>query len=207
MATIKAAEKLSNGNFYIVLSLITLLILGGTILAGKSLFGAVVLNTKVVNAKNLASSHLQTNLDAAPNLVDAYLKLGPQSDLIDHALPSTEDYPGLIAMLENIAASSGVKLSAISRSTTADSGLSSSVRPASTTSAPAPQKLEFNISVKGSYANVNLKLLAALESAARPMHVNSVQLSGTGSDISATLDVATYYQAKATLPITKETIK
>ena len=208
-------NQLSNGNYFIVLLLITLLVLGGTGLGAKTLVTNILRDTKVLTAKTRASDQLTKDLDAAPRLVDNYKLLGAKQQLIADALPNTSDLPGLMALLENLSASTGTNLKSIAPSLTTVATSAASATPAPTAgtasagggaAAPTPQTYNVSLSLDSTYASM-LKLLGALEQSARPIRVTSLQLSGSGSSLSAQLEATTYYQDKATLPIGEETVK
>lgn len=209
MAT--SGEKLKGNNLYVVLMLVSLLVLGITALVAKSLIVTIVRDTKVVSAKSKAKSQLSADLTAAPQLVDAYSGLGSQAQVLSDALPSTADFPDLIVALQNMTTESGLQLKSVSP-TDSTTATTTPVAPTATTSSsagpvpPAPQSYAFTVTVGGSYTGVQ-KLLGAIENSARPMRVEGVQLSGSGTAISGEINLETFYQAKAQLPFGEETIK
>jgi hypothetical protein len=215
MASSPTTKQLSNNNYLIVLLLISLLVLGGTVLVGKGLVNGILRDTKVLTAKNKANEQLIKNLDAAPQLVDRYKALGAKQDLIADALPNTTDLPGLMALLENMSASGGINLKSIAPSlTTVATGPAATTGTATATAGtttgtvtpPAPQAYNVSLAFDGTYASLQ-KLLEGIEQSARPMRVTAMQLSGTGSSLSVQLETTTFYQDKARLPISTETIK
>jgi hypothetical protein len=123
------------------------------------------------------------------------------------ALPNDSNFPSLIVALENIANDSAVNLKSVAPSlipgiaaiTTAPTG-AESIKP------PKPAPYRYTVTFDGSYASLQ-RMLADLELYARPMRVKSIKLTGNGTALSGTLDIQTYYQDKATLPLAKETIK
>jgi hypothetical protein len=210
-------DKMSNNNLMIIMMLITFLVLGASVLVGKSLVTGILYESKVLKAKNTADKNVKEDVKTAPNLMSAYSALGTQSSLITDALPNTSDYPGLLIILENMTNDAGVKLksvtpllaSATAVVTTPTAGATTGTGAASgtdATQAPTPQPYDFTVQVDGRYDTV-LKMLDHLQKSARPMRMTSMTLSGSGGALSAQMDVETYYQSKAELPFGEETIK
>ncbi len=213
MATKDPTKKLSNNNYFIVLLLITLLVLGGAALGAKTLIDGIVRDTKVVTAKGKANQQLDQNLTAAPQLVERYQDLGSHKDLIANALPNTSDFPGLIALLENMSGSVGVTMKSVSPAQTASTGVTDTTGAAAgaDTTAPKtgeakPQSYAVSLTFDGTYSALQ-KLLEAIETSARPMRVTALQLSGSGGSLAVQMELTTYYQDKAGLPFSTETIK
>ncbi len=202
MATTSLAmNKATGGNLVIVFVLISVVVLGGSVLAAKSLVTTIVRDTKVVTAKTKANKQLDENLSAAPQLVSAYEGLGDESKLLADALPTTIDLPGLIVMIENMGGDTGLSIKTVSSLQTATG------TGGATASAPATSQVyPFGVTFDGSYAALQ-RFLADVEQSARPMRVVGLQLNGSGSALSGTIDIETYYQARAALPFSTETIK
>jgi Tfp pilus assembly protein PilO len=193
---------LSGNNLLIVMLLISLLVVGVSGIVVKSLFGAISRDLKVLDAKNKADKQLTANLEAAPKLVASYQGLGATATALTDALPNTADFPGLISLLENMASDAGLTLKSISPTpVTGDVAVE-----AGSTGAPQPQPYSFSIAFDATY-DAMLHFLGNLESSARPMRITGLQVNGSGSALSGTLDVQTFYQDKAQLPFSKETIK
>jgi hypothetical protein len=200
-------EKLSANNLLIVLILITLIVVGVTGILGKNLVKTIIRDTKVVNAKQKADQQLTTDLDNAPSLISSFQSLGSQATIITDSLPVTSDLPGLISTLENMAGTSGVRLKSVDPTQTFGALAPATGTTATTTSTvPVPQTYVFTVNFEGNYAAIQ-KLLGTIEISARPILVQSIQLIGTGNDITGTMNLQTYYQSKAVLPISQETIK
>ncbi len=201
--------NLSGSNYVVVMLLITLLVLGLTTLIGKALISSVRLNTKVVAKKSTAITQLNSDVANAPALVSAYQGLGDPgtagttSKTLNDALPTSADFPDLIAALENMADTSSLSLKSVVPDS---SGIIPTAPVSSNTFAAATTPYEVNVTVEGSYASLQ-KFLMDIENSARPMHVSTSQISGTGSDVTANLTLETYYQDAATLPFKTETVK
>lgn len=204
----KATQKLSSNNFIIVMLLITLLVLGISGIAVKTLFTSITRDMKVVSAKSKADKQLKENLKAAPLLVDDFNALGEEKTLLDNALPTSIDFPSLMVVTENMTAVAGLKLKSIAPTLNAGSDVTAAGASAPTASseAPQPQTYAFSITADGTYESLQ-KFLAEVETSARPMRVVAAQMNGSSKSLSAQIDLETYYQDKAQLPLGKETIK
>jgi Tfp pilus assembly protein PilO len=202
-------QQLSSNNLIVVMLLITFLVVGISVLVSKALITSIRLDTKVVSAKGKAEKQLKEDITAAPKLVDAYAALGSQAGVLADALPNTSDFPSLIVTLENMTAGAGIRLKAVAPSLAA-AATDSTGAPVATTGdnslEPTPQSYPFSITLDGNYPAL-LKLLDELEKSARPMRIMSMVLNGSGSTMSAQMEMETFYQDKAELPFGKETIK
>lgn len=202
MATKPASKQnLSNNNFIIMAILITLIVVGVTVLVGKGLVTTIILDSKVIAKKNTANKQLDANLKSAPQLVDAYKKLADTKKIVADALPNTSDFSGLIAQLENMAGLSGVTIKSI----VPDNSVVA-VKAASASDTPQPQQYLFAVTMTGNYDSFQ-KFLTAVENSARPMKVTTLQVSGAGSDLTFGLSLTAYYQDVATIPYKLEVVK
>ncbi|HEX3082144.1 MAG TPA: hypothetical protein VHQ86_02735 [Candidatus Saccharimonadia bacterium] len=203
---------MSSNNLIIVVLLITLLVVGVAVFAGKSLVTTIARNTTVVSKKSAADKQLQSDVTAAPKLVDAYNGLGDKSRTIADALPNTADFPSIIVTLENMTNLSGLTLKSVTPGLvqSADDESADTAGSAGQTASiniiPSPKTYKFQLEVTGNYEGLK-KFLKEIETSARPMRVNGIHLAGGGSSLSGQLDVETYYQDKAILPFGKETVK
>jgi Tfp pilus assembly protein PilO len=192
--------------------LVSLLVVGASGLVVKSLFTTIKRDKKVLDAKSKADKQLKEDVDAAPQLVSAYDSLGPERVILGDALPTTVDFPSLIVALENMSGAAGVKLKTVAKAQLANSlvasgsGAATAAPTASDGGVPAPQAYDFSVAISGTYEAMK-KFLGSVETSARPMHVLDMQLSGSGSSMSADVNIETYYQDKAQLPLSKETIR
>ena len=198
-------EQLSGNNLVIIILLITLLVVGVTGLVGKSLVTTIFRDKKVLDKKVTAEEQLTKDIDAAPKLVDSYQQLKEKAGVLADALPGDPDFPSLIVTLENMTRSAGLKLKSVtpSQAVVADAGVAAT---ADVSVAPAPQPYKFTIVITGSYPSL-IKMLGGLETSARPMRVLDIQLTGGGNSLTGLVDVETYYQDKAQLPFSKESVK
>jgi hypothetical protein len=112
----------------------------------------------------------------------------------------------LIVTLENMSNNSGLQLKSVAPNS---GGGTVSAAGAATTSSPlaaTAQTYPFSVTFGGTYDGLQ-KFLSQVETSARPMRVVGLELSGSGNALTGEIDMQTFYQAKAQLPFSEETIK
>jgi len=206
MAT-KQTKPMSLVTYLVIMAVVTLLVIGVAVVAGRMVVADIILQSKVQSAKTKANNQVLANLAAAPKLVDSYHKLGATAALLNDALPNNSDImpvdsdtPGFVAMVENIALQSGVALKSYTPSVETTS------LAAAGADMPTPQAVGATLSIDCTYQSLQ-KLLGNLETSARVIRVNSIQLSGSASKMTAQLDITTYYMSKATIPFKQGALK
>ena len=177
---------------------------------GKGLLKDITHNSKVISKKQAAESQLKKNITTLPTLTQAYQNLGSAKDLIDTALPTTADFPGLVATMEAVAGTSNVTLQSVSPANESSSGgTTSTATPATTdtsSSSATPVGYAFSISVKGNYANIT-SFLSNLQLSLRPVQISGLQLAGTNDALTGTITAQTYYDAPAVLQDMTEAVQ
>ena len=198
------AMQLSNNNYFIILSLVTLLVLGVGFFISKSLITNIRHSSKVLTQKNIANRQLDSDLTAAPLLIASYNTLSTQNMLVlKDALPTTSDFPGLISILEAAGNQNGILFTDISPALA-----SGTLAPASTTSSTASpnyKSIDVTALFSGTYPSL-LKFVTSLEQSARPVSITAISVTGSSSNMTGTLNLTTYYQDKAVLPFSMENI-
>jgi hypothetical protein len=207
----KKVDKLSNSNYMIILLLLSLLAVGVAGISSKILISTISLDSKIVSAKDKANKQLDADLSAAPQLVSSYQTLSPgTATILNDALPGTADFPALISMLEAASVPAGITFTSISpantatAATTVPSAVTSTV--GTQTMAAVAQPYAVVGQITGSYPAL-IKLFANLEKSARPIRVTGVELTGSGTALTGTISLTTYYQDNATLPFSTRTVK
>lgn len=200
-------KQMSNNNLIIIMALISLLVVGASVLIGKALVTSIVRDTKVISAKSKADKQAKDDVAAAPNLVNAYNAMGSSANTLSDALPTSADEPSLLVALENMGNDSTLTVKSIS-SATASVGSSAAATgvPTSGSAAVAPTEYDFVVDYVGTYSALQ-KFLNDIEQSVRPMRVTGISMNGTGSSLTGEIDAATYWQDKAQLPFSTETIK
>jgi Tfp pilus assembly protein PilO len=199
-------QQLSNNNLMVVMVLISLLVVGVSGFVAKSLIASIQLDKKVLDYKSAADKQIKADVKAAPKLVDAYAALGDQAGTLADALPNTADFPSLIVALENMSKDTGTSIKSVAPAVTSSAPGATSTAPTASVLKPVPHSYPFTITFDTTYATLQ-QLLDHFEKSARPMRVVSLKLNGSGSALSGTMDVETYYQDKAELPFSEVTVK
>lgn len=126
------------------------------------------------------------------------------ADLILRAVPTTQNYESLLAMLEKMGLESGVKVSSISQTgTTAGTEAASGTGANSSTEATP---FTFTVNVEGSYAAI-IEFLKKTESSARVINFNSMSLNGKNSSINANLTMTTFFKPDANIESKQEPLR
>jgi len=191
------------------------------LVASKAVFSQNRYQGRVISAKEKAHDQLQANLAAFdklstsykifdtknPNLIGGNINGsgdndGSNSKLILDALPPSYNFPALAASLEKILSSQGLKVSAIT-------GTDDQVAQQSNSSSPTPQPIEmpFTFTVNNANYTQISQLTAMLQRSIRPIQIDTVNLSGSVNDMTATFTAHTYYQPAKSLNVTKKVIK
>ncbi|MGB3024062.1 MAG: hypothetical protein WBB39_04655 [Candidatus Saccharimonadales bacterium] len=167
-------------------------------------------NNRVLQAKNSAMYTLNTNIKSIASLKDEINKLqgnadlaklrnndneNPQQVVID-ALPANSDVTGLAVSLQKlIVPRSAVSLESVS--------VPNDAPPATGIIDVQPVAQIYGVEVVGSYDAVKV-FLQNLERTIRPIHIKSLQLTGSDTMLKAQISLATYYQPTKTVTIKKE---
>lgn len=216
----KVVKKVSTTNLVLLAALVAGISLVILILAGRVLWKQITLNGRVISKKQAAEKQLKANIEAIPTLTQNYQSLDGTKDTINNALPTKADFPALVAMMEAVAGTSGVELDSVSPSANGSATASPATAAQVTTNPTAvaaatsgvnttvsePTKTEFSVSIKGTYANITT-FLTNLQLSARPVSYSSMKLSGTTADLTADLDLYSYYYAPTVLQDKTEVVK
>ena len=193
--------NLSTRNYIIVVGAGAVLVFAFAVLIGQGEVQTIISQTKVQVAKNKANTQLDANITVADSLISNYLALKDNKTLLVHALPTDAAMPSLVANLENMANSSGLKMSSIEPNQNPPAPLTPS-----SADAPAPQSTSVTLTLNGSYNNFRA-FLDKVENSSRAMRITATQISGSGSNLAIQMSLTTYYMPNSTLPLKTETIK
>jgi Tfp pilus assembly protein PilO len=161
-------------------------------------------NDAIYKQEKLADTTLQNNLTSANSLTQQFQEINSggsvaNAQTILDALPSSYDNPGLLASIENLVQQNSLTLTSLTSTDLEGQVPSSSAN-------PSPVQMPFAVTVEGTYANVN-NLVSTLQHSIRPMSVQSLVMTGTDNDLTATFQVITYYQPAKTLNTTTQEVK
>lgn len=190
------------------------------IVAGKSLMAQMFYQNRVISVKKEAVKQLRLDLAARDTLAEAYDtfvkedpnvlagspsgtgdKDGDNAKLVLDALPSKYDFPALTTSLEKIITSQNLGILSIS-------GTDQEADQAGNQTSPSPEPIAmpFQVQVSGSYTSIQSLIDVFLHSI-RPFQIQTIELSGDESSMTATLDAQTFYQPEKSLEIRKEVVK
>jgi hypothetical protein len=191
------------------------------LMASNAVFSQNRYQARVITAKEKAHKQLQANIQTFGQLQTAYQTFdsagtnviggnpagtgpndGPNSQIILDALPATYDFPALASSIEKVVSGNGLTIASIS-------GTDDQLNQQNNTSSPSPQpvSIPFSFTVSdASYASLG-QLVTKLQQSIRPISVDSMDMSGSVSDMTATIMAHTYFEPAKSVSITKKVIK
>lgn len=191
-----------------------------SLFASKTLISQMSYQNRVLSAKHAAVEQLKTNIGAISNLTASYKAFistpqnmiggnpsgsGPQDGnnalLTLDALPGQYDFPGLVSSLQKMLSNQGYTVTSIAGT---DAQLTQGGNQSS--GDPTPQQIPFSISVEGPYSSIQT-LINTMQASIRPMVIQTVDLSGQDSDMTADITAYTYYQPQKIFTIGSEIVK
>lgn len=202
-------NKISTNVLIALGALVALVALIVLLVNGRTLSKKIILNGKVISGKLTAQHQLDDNLKALPTLATNYQSLGNLQNVINTSIPTTPDYPSLVALMEAISGASGTVLTSVSPSTAVVAAApvtTGATTTGSSTTTDAPTQYPLTIAVTGSYQNI-LKLLGNLQLSSRALEVTSLNTTGTTDALTASFDVTSYYYNPTVLQVKTEVKK
>lgn len=200
--------KLDKANSVMMTTIgIAAFILVFTLVSSKTFISQLEYQNRVIAARQTAVNQLKadagavTSLDksfnqfesASTNIIGGSSVLGngknsgDNATIILHALPPNYDFPGLVASLQNVLSGQGYTINSIG-------GTDNSATILNTPSAnPTPVQIPFSLSVTGTYPQIQ-QLINTLQASIRPFGIQTINLSGSDSALSASIQAYTYYQ-------------
>lgn len=191
-----------------------------SLVASRALLNKRAYQGKVISAKVKAVNQLEANITAANTLVTSYKAFvgtsenviggnpngtgdrdGDNAKITLDALPSQYDFPALASSLEKILLTNNYKIDSISGT---DDELAQQSKQQDPILAPIP--MPFTVGATTSISGAR-DLLTTFERSIRPIRVESLQATGSNSDLNLTVTASTYYQPQKTVDIKMEVIK
>lgn len=186
--------SLSNNMVIAIACAVTAIVVVVSFVAGRSLVKRLTFNAEVISKKTAAKNQLNENLANIPALKQNYQTVAARSQLVLSSLPTSPDFTGLAGSIELITNLSGISLKSVTLG---------AVTPSADIDSPAP--FQFTVSTSGSYTGL-LQFLQNIELSARPMRVDSVNITGSTEETTAIVIISSYYQLPADLNNKSETI-
>jgi hypothetical protein len=189
------------------------------IVASKSLLSQRAYQSKVINEKEKALHQLDANIKAVDSLVASYgqfvssplnvlggnpigqgEKDGDNAKIVLDALPSKYDFPAVATSMDKLITGAGFKISGLS-------GTDDEIAQQNAVSGtPQPQEIPVTFSADGTYKALPA-LLDVLDRSIRPIHVQTINISGTTDQLKLNITAKTYYQPAKLHKITKKEVK
>ena len=191
--------------------------------SSRALLAEAKFQSHVITARKAAAKQMQANVQIAQNLSNQYNQVfegssplniiggandsspnavppnGDNGRIVLDALPTTYDFPALLTSLSNLMSKDNVGTPSIGGT---DTSSTANNQPSSN---PQPTEIDFTIGGNTTYQGAQT-LVKDLERSVRPFKVTKLSLSGSESNLSLSLSVATYYQPAKTLNLTTEGI-
>lgn len=135
------------------------------------------------------------------------------AELILRAVPTTQDYESLIAILERMGQESGVKVKDISQQNVVQTGQTTAT-PATPATQSANTSIQtggatpytFIVKLEGSYNSI-LEFLNKTENSARVINFDSMGIDGSTNNITTSLTMTTYFKPDANIESTLTPLK
>lgn len=163
------------------------------------------LNTDSVAARNLLVSY-KNFIDQPTNAIGGNSQSikssngGNNATIVLDALPSQYDFPALTTSIAKLLDNENVNITSIGGT---DQSASISNAPMSN---PAPVQIPFTFSIDNANYTTVQALLVELERSTRPMQIDSIDITGTDTNMTVSVSAHTYFQPAKKFTITKETI-
>ncbi len=206
---VSKAADVSTRNYLIISGIIVFLIVLVGIVSIYWLGGRYVQQSNLNKAQDQLLTSLiqkQKDLQALKPNFDAINAKGANgisdAELILRAVPTTQDYESLIAILEQMGKESGVKVTNITQqNSTQSSGPQASTPTNSEVKTGGATPFAFTVNVEGSYAAI-LEFLKKTENSARVINFDSMDINGNTGNIEANLTMTTYFKPDANIEST-----
>lgn len=189
------------------------------LVASKTLLSQANYQNKVISKKKTAVTQLKANISAKDSLVSSYKSFvntpqnvlggnptgtgaqdGDNAKLVLDALPSKYDFPALATSLEKMITSQNLSIQSITGTD------EEATQDTSAQGAPQAVEMPFEVQVSGSYDSIK-GLVDAFGRSIRPFQIQTIELSGGESSMTATISAKTFYQPEKTFKVQSEVMK
>jgi hypothetical protein len=192
-----------------------------SLISSKVLLNQYSYQNRIIAAKQVAVNQLKSDAVSGNSLISNYKKFvnsspinilgsnvsgnaqnnGNNAKIVLDALPGQYDFPGLVTSLDNLLSNQAFTLTSISGT---DQELAEQHNSSSTS--PVPVEIPLSISATGSYTSIQ-QLFSILQLSIRPIVVQSINLSGTDTTLTANISGYTFYQPAKVFSIGTEIVK
>lgn len=191
------------------------------LIASKTLLSQYMYQSRVISAQNIAKTQLTSNIQTFNTILNSYENFnseqtniiggsstgtsyqdGDNAKIVLDALPDAYDFPALTASVEKILNGGSFQVTSI---TGTDNELAQQgVQPSAS---PAPVSMPFSFTIDNSNYQSIQQVVGIFQNSIRPMAIDSITISGGGTDMTLTLDAHTYYQPPKGVSITTQVVK
>jgi hypothetical protein len=193
----------------LVSTAITTVIVVFCLVATQALLKQMSYQNKVIGLRSTASKQLGNNVKSVTALKTSFEAFensnesvigtkDKNSKIVLDALPSKYDFPALATSLEGLITASGSSVTGIT-------GTDDEAKATQNSANPTAIEIPFSIASQGSFASTQ-KLIENLQRSIRPFVINSLTLSGSDSQIQATVTAKTYYQPEKKLEVQQKVV-
>jgi len=197
-----------------------------SMVSSKSLVNQLSYQNRLTTAKQSALTQLKSDITAENALVSSYQSFvssptnvidgsstgqgantGDNGQIVLDALPSKYDFPAMLTSVNNLLATSGVKIDSI---TGTDNQVAQ--EPYQTSPTPTPIPMVFQFTVEGAYQNFQ-NLFATFQKSTRPFQFQSVAITANTNTnnnqttLTLVATVQTFYQPEKIFNITSEVVQ
>lgn len=188
------------------------------LVAGRAMISQIAYQQRVIDAKKEALATALADLEALDSLEQSYKQFvgsdpnvlggsvsgegeldGDNARLVLDALPSKYDFPALTTSLEELILRQGMQILDIS-------GTDEEAQQEQVSADPQPVAMPFQVQANGNYGATQ-DLVSAFLRSIRPFNIQSMELSGSESSMTVTIDAETFYQPEKQLSITEEAVE
>lgn len=208
----------ANRNIVVATSLAAFVLIFALV-AGRAMVGQIAYQQRVIDAKKEALATAQADLEALDSLEASYRQFvasnpnvlggnatgegeldGDNARIVLDALPSKYDFPALTTSLEELIINQNLQIIGIS-GTDEEADQSDEASPD-----PVPIEMPFQVQATGSYGSVQ-DLIEVLRRSVRPFQIQTLEIAGSESSMTITIDAQTYYQPEKNLKIETEVVE
>jgi Tfp pilus assembly protein PilO len=195
----------------VVIVSLTVALLAFTVVTSKYLLDMSVYQANVISKKNDVNKILEENVKSVNVIVAEFEAFDstpesiigtndPNSKVILDALPSKYDFPALISSIQNVASGRSYTIESISGT---DAELTIEQAPSGD---PVVVPIPLTISVRGDYDGVK-QFIRDLELTIRPIKIQKLTVSGSGSGLAVSVQAETYFQPGKNFTVSQEQIR
>lgn len=192
------------------------------LVASKTIFSDNAYLQRVIDKQNVANKQLQQNISAYTSLTKSYKQFiskdpnviggqisgtgnsndGNNAKIILDALPPAYDFPALASSIQNILQKDGLQITDITGTDNELSYLNNNAMPN-----PSPVQMPFSFTVSNTNYQAIGQLINSLQESIRPISIDTINVTGAGNNMTATITAHTYFQPAKSLSITQQVVK